>query len=49
MRVSTFAKRPDVIDRLFADGVGAVLEPRQCAIVDFSAQARADAAAGRPG
>ena len=32
------AKRPDVIDRLFADGVGAELEPRQRAIADFSAK-----------
>src|SRR5271154_3077768 len=33
-----FAKRPDVIDRLFADGVGAELEPRQRAIAAFSAK-----------
>ena len=31
-------KRPVVIDRLFADGVGAELEPRQRAIADFSAK-----------
>ena len=32
------AKRPDVIDRLFADGIAAELEPRQHAIADFSAK-----------
>ncbi|MFZ2109742.1 MAG: peroxidase-related enzyme [Roseiarcus sp.] len=32
------AKRPDVTDRLFADGVGAELEPRHRAIADFSAK-----------
>ena len=31
-------KRQDVIDRLFADGVGAELEQRQRAIADFSAK-----------
>jgi uncharacterized peroxidase-related enzyme len=32
------AKRPDVIERLFADGMDANLEPRQRAIADFSAK-----------
>ena len=32
------AKRPDVIERLFADGVEAELEPRLRAIADFSAK-----------
>jgi uncharacterized peroxidase-related enzyme len=30
-------KKPDVIERLFADGVAAELDPRQRAIADFSA------------
>ena len=44
------AKRQDVIDRLFADGVGAELEPRERAIADFSAklaQTPPQAGAGR--
>jgi uncharacterized peroxidase-related enzyme len=32
------AKRPDVIDRLFADGVDAELEPRLRAMANFSAK-----------
>jgi uncharacterized peroxidase-related enzyme len=32
------AKRQDVIDRLFADGIGAELEPRERAIANFSAK-----------
>ena len=32
------AKRPEVIERLFADGVAAELEPRERAIADFSAK-----------
>ena len=38
------AKSPDVIERLFADGVAAELEPRQRAIADFSAALRDPAA-----
>jgi uncharacterized peroxidase-related enzyme len=32
------AKRQDVIDRLFADGIAAELEPRERAIADFAAK-----------
>ena len=32
------AKRPEVIERLFADGLDADLDPRQRAIADFSAK-----------
>jgi uncharacterized peroxidase-related enzyme len=32
------AKRPEVIELLFADGIEAALEPRQRAIADFSAK-----------
>ena len=37
-RFYILAKRPDVIDRLFADGIDAELEPRQRAVADFSAK-----------
>jgi uncharacterized peroxidase-related enzyme len=37
-RFSELTKKPEIIQRLYDEGLGTQLEPRQCAIVDFAAK-----------